>query len=102
MRGDGNGEARIPWVRLLGRILRPEPKGPFTGRDIERVLMAEGWVVVTGPPSNWITYRHPQDPTRRVAIDVEWSAVYEIDMTFQIVCQRTGISTRRLLDLLDG
>jgi len=55
-----------------------------------------------GTPNEWQTYRHPETSSR-VAINVEWREIFEGDATFQILCQRTGISRRRFLDLLsDG
>jgi hypothetical protein len=57
-------------------------------------------VTVSEAAGRWITYRHPEKPTR-LTIDVEWDAIYVDDANFQVICQRMGISRRRLIELLE-
>jgi hypothetical protein len=98
---DGNGDPGFPSLRWL-RTMWSRPKlGPFTGRDVVRVLEAEGWTLLKGDPNPWHTYQHPEKPGI-VSIDPTWAEIWEGDMTFEIVRGRLGVSAKRLLWLLQG
>ena len=99
--GSGNGHEGLLSLKWLRTVWRPPPKGPFTGKDAMRTLEADGWVLVTGPPSEWRVYLHP-GTGRNATINTEWSGFWEGDLIFLTLCGQMGISRQRLLKLLEA
>jgi hypothetical protein len=97
---DGNGHAPLLSLRWLRTLGRRQPRGPYTGIDVERGLAAEGWQPAESPFHGKL-YRHP-DKTHPVAVNPYWESFYENDATFQILARQMGISHQRVISLLEG
>ena len=66
-----------------------------------RALESEGWVATTPEGRDeWLIYRHPERPDAVVAVNPHWSAIWEDDPAFRVLCHDMGLTPDRLVDLL--
>lgn len=98
---DGNGDAHLISPRWLRTIWARARRGPFTGRDAVRALVWEGWTPKADAPNPASTYCHDAKPGQVVAIDPDLSEIWEGDVVFLVLCRQMGISSKRLLHLLE-
>lgn len=83
---------------------KPKPsgrlnKGPFTFKDFERVLLADGWKSVRGTKHK--AYEHPDKPGK-VNLDDKWEHVKYGSEFFASVASQAGMKPRALLRKLNG
>ncbi len=75
------------------------PKGPFTGRDVERVLRSVGYEREAEPADDEVPiYVHP-GRDRKIPVNPDWQFTVE-DSLFDLLRDDLGMSGRKLRRLL--
>jgi predicted RNA binding protein YcfA (HicA-like mRNA interferase family) len=80
----------------LGRDLK---RGPFTAKDLKRVLKADGWVGASG--GNHDVWEHPEKPGK-FAVSDKWTSLRAWDPILKGMIRTCGIDKKRLLRMLNG
>jgi hypothetical protein len=97
----GNGhKAPFNLRALLGR--EPKlPRGPFSGADAERLLVADGWTPEAPRSSDQLSvFRHPDRPGALVTINPAWEEFWEDDPIFNCLARDLGLDADELVRLL--
>lgn len=74
-------------------------KGPFSAKDVERVLKADGWTEQSG--GNHSVWRHSSKPGK-FTVSKKWSELRITDPILKGMVRTCGIPKDRLLRLLNG
>lgn len=74
-------------------------RGPFTAKDVERALKADGWGEQSG--GNHPVWKHPTKPGK-FAVSKKWSALRISDPILKGMMRTCGIDKARLVRLLNG
>lgn len=77
-------------------------RGPFTFKDLEKALKADGWTRRKGHRrgSKHHCYEHPTKTGKPVLAE-KWDSIQANDQMFRSVAAAAGLSKRRLLELLN-
>lgn len=73
-------------------------RGPFTAKDIKRVLKEDGWV--SAPGSNHQVWKHPTKPGK-FAVSDKWTSLRAWDPILKGMVRTCGIDKKRLLAMLN-
>ena len=75
-------------------------RGPFSTKDVKRVLKAEGWVRRPGGGHQSV-WEHPDKPGK-FPVSEHWTSLQISDRVLKGMSETCKIPKKRLLELLNG